>query len=198
MPTFFPFLCDTRILQRTLYFSIFSLLPNKRSETFEKLFNVAIENCIRNCIRLNIQFSFTCYWFRIWYPLGCRTILAISSSIFWGYDLEKFKKSLQRCQFRCEAMAQKILLPLLKYCWSQWLFFIRFIINTTKLWKDSNISWLFDRQLCMWGVIIFSFALGKDSAELTRTTNTCESFHIQFNDTFYKSGPKIIFLLTNI
>ena len=38
----------------------------------------------------------------------------------------------------------------------------------------------------------------KNSAELTRTTNTCESFHRHFINSFYKSHPNIFVFINKL
>nr|CAI5823598.1 unnamed protein product [Callosobruchus analis] len=88
---------------------------------------------------------------------------------------------------------------------------IEFLGKVTRIYLDGTFSYC-PKFFCQFFTVqgyynghyiplVFSLLpnkLAQNSAELTRTTNACESFHKHFNDSFYKAHPNIFSFLEKL
>lgn len=187
---------------------IFSLLPNKRCETYQKLFHIVIEICNKMSVTLNIleiviDFEKAIHKAveQVW-PLaeviGCRFHLLQS----WYRKIQQIglipaykDESSDAGQWLKLTFALTFLNPAeVSDC---------FVFDLLSIAPPDNekiqmyCDYLIDNYISEES--LFPPKLwAENSAELTRTTNACESFHRHFNESFYKCHPNIFIFIDKL
>lgn len=186
---------------------IFSLLPNKRTETYQKLFNIIKKICKDNSVTLRIS------------KIVIDFEKAIHNAVEQIFPLAK----IIGCRFHlAQSWYRKIqeygLIPEYKNESSEVGRWLRMTFGLTFLCpddvsdcfvfdllaiapKDENVrkysDYLTDNYVSEDSLFPPSL-WAQNSAKLTRTTNACESFHKHFNSSFYKAHPNILIFLEKL
>lgn len=187
---------------------IFSLLPNKRSETYQKLFNIVKAICINNSVTLDIS----------------EIVVDFEKGIHKAVEQVWPLAQVIGCRFHLlQAWYRKIqqigLIPVYKDessnsgRWLRMTFALTFLnpveVSDCFVFDLLSIAPPDDEKIQMYCDYLIDNYISEESlfpptvwaqnsAELTRTTNTCESFHRHFNDSFYKSHPNIFIFVDKL